>query len=207
MGSLAEVVFVVEAALVATRATCPCCGHRSLPAGPGAFEVCPICLWEDDGTPDGPYGVGGPNGYSLVHGQRRYLREHRAHDDSPPHFCARPPRENERRDPAWAPHPDSLRDDLVLGWTDRRQTVDFLRQVAALTGAAFSEADATTVASKLPATDVYQGHSLEWRPSGSSSVIVHAAAAPDDEEVSVRVETGGDARLAERLRELLGNAL
>lgn len=79
--------------------------------------------------------------------------------------------------------------------------------MAALTGAAFSEADATTVTSMLPATDVYQGHSLEWRPSGSSSVIVHAAAAPDDEEVSVRVETGGDARLAERLRELLRDAL
>ena len=101
----------------------PCGGGlpcRSLPVGPGAYEVCPVCLWEDEGSPDGPYGVGGPNGYSLVYGQRRYLREHRAHDDSPPHFCARPAREGEPRDPAWAPHPDILRNDLVLGWSNRR---------------------------------------------------------------------------------------
>ena len=32
-----------------------------------------MCLWEDDGTPDGPYGVGGPNGYSLVY---RWLSTH-----------------------------------------------------------------------------------------------------------------------------------
>jgi hypothetical protein len=164
-------------------------------------------LWEDDGSPDGAYGVGGPNGYSLVHGQRRYLRDRRAHDDSPPRFCARRPREDEPRDPAWAPHPDSLRNDLVLGWRNRRQTVAFLRQVAALTGSVFSEADATTITSKLPATDVYQGHALEWRPSDSSSVIVHLAAASDDEELSVRVGTGGDARLAELLRELLEDAV
>ena len=85
--------------------------------------------------------------------------------------------------------------------------VDFLRQVAALTGSAFSEADATTITSKLPSTDVYQGDSLEWRPSDSSSIIVHVAVAPEDEAVCVRVVTGGDARLAERLRELLEDAL
>lgn len=198
---------MAKAALVATRATCPCCGHRSLPDGPGAYELCPVCLWEDDGTPDGPYGVGGPNGYSLVYGQRRYLRERRAQDDSPPYFCARPPREDEPRDPAWTPHPDSLRNDLVLGWTSRLHSVEFLSHVAALTGAPFSEDDAATITSKLPRTDVYQGHSLEWRPSHSSRVIVHLAAAPGDEDISVRVVTEGDARLAERLRELLENAL
>lgn len=192
---------------MATRATCPCCGHRSLPEGPGAYEICPVCLWEDDGTPDGPYGVGGPNGYSLVYGQRRYLRERRAHDESPPHFRARPPREDEPRDPVWTPHPDSLRNDLVLGWADRLQAVDFLSQVAALTGSPFSEVDAATITSKLPATDAYQGQSLEWRPSRSSRVIVHVAAAPEDDDVSVRVVTAGDARLAERLRELLEKAL
>jgi hypothetical protein len=168
--------------------------------------MCPVCLWEDDGTPDGPYGVGGPNGYSLVYGQRRYLREHRAHDESPPYFRARPPRQDEPRDPAWTPHPDSVRNDLVLGWTSRLHAVEFLSQVAALTGAPFSENDAATVTSKLPRTDVYQGHSLEWRPS-PSRVIVHLAAAPDDEDVSVRVVTEGDARLAERLRQILENAL
>jgi len=169
--------------------------------------MCPVCLWVDDETPDGPYGVGGPNGYSLVYVQRRYLREQRAHDESPPHFCARPPREGEPRDPPSTPHPDSLRNDLLLGWTSRLHSVEFLSHVAALTGAPFSEVDAATITSKLPQTDAYQGHSLEWRPSHSSRVIVHLAAAPGDEDVSVRVVTEGDARLAERLRELLDHAL
>lgn len=189
------------------RATCPCCGHRSLPEGPGAYEVCPVCLWEDDGAPDGPYGVGGPNGYSLVHGQRRYLKQHRAHDDSPPGFRARPPREDEPRDPAWTPHADSLRDDLVLGWAHRQRAVEFLTQVAALAGFSVSDVDVSAVTSNLRATDVYEGRSLEWRPSSSSRVVVTLAAAPEDEDVSVRVTTDGDARLAERLRELLEDPL
>jgi hypothetical protein len=48
---------------------------------------------------------------------------------------------------------------------------------------------------------------LEWRPSSSSRVVVTLAAAPEDEDVSVRVSTDGDARLAERLRELLEDRL
>ena len=192
---------------VATRATCPCCGHRSLPDGPGSYEVCPVCLWEDDGTPDGPYGVGGPNGFSLVYGQRRYLREHRAHNDSPPGFCARPPREEESPDPAWTPHPDSLRNDLVLGWAKRQRVPKFVGQVAALTDSPFSEADAATIASKLPTTNVYQGNFLQWRPRDASGVVAYVAVAPDDDDVTVRVVTEGDANLAARLRELLENAL
>uniref|UniRef100_UPI0013E8D685 CPCC family cysteine-rich protein n=1 Tax=Corallococcus coralloides TaxID=184914 RepID=UPI0013E8D685 len=31
------------------RATCPCCLRRSLPE-PGAFSVCPVCLWENTGS-------------------------------------------------------------------------------------------------------------------------------------------------------------
>jgi hypothetical protein len=198
---------VLKAAVVTTRATCPCCGHRSLPAGPGAYEVCPVCLWEDDGTPEGPYGVGGPNAYSLVYGQRRYLRDRRAHDNSPPGFCVRQPREDEPRDPTWTPHPDSLRNDLVLGWTSRKGTSEFLNQVAALTGAPHNVVDAAAVTSKLRATDVYQGRCFEWRPSDSSGVIVYLAAAPGDEDVTVRVVTDGDAKLAERLREFLEDSL
>jgi hypothetical protein len=205
--SLAQTSHVEQRCGVATRATCPCCGHRSLPDGPGAYEVCPVCLWEDDGTPTGPYGVGGPNGYSLVYGQRRYLREHRAHHDSPPGYSTRPPREDEPRDPDWTPHPDSLRNDLVLGWTSRQQTVTFLSQVAALTGSPFSEADAATIAGRLPATNVYYGKFLEWRPGDSSGVNVQVAVAPGDDDVTVRVDTDGDANLAERLREVLENAL
>lgn len=166
-----------------------------------------MCLWEDDGTPDGPFGVGGPNGYSLVYGQRRYAKEHRAHDDSPPGFCTRPPNEDEPRDPTWVPHPDSLRNDLVLGWSKRQRALEFIGQVAALTGSAFSEAEASTITAKLPATNVYYGKFLEWRPRDSSRIVVYLAVAPGDDDVTVRAETDGDASLAERLRELLENAL
>lgn len=85
------------------RATCPCCGYRTLPE-PAAYEVCPVCLWEDDGGIQPTERHGGPNGISLVEGQARYRREARAHDDAPPHFYARPPNADELKDPSWRPH-------------------------------------------------------------------------------------------------------
>jgi hypothetical protein len=36
---------------VEVRYRCPCCGYRTLDA-PGAFELCPVCWWEDDGQED-----------------------------------------------------------------------------------------------------------------------------------------------------------
>jgi len=31
---------------------CPCCGYRTIEDGPGHFDICPICWWEDDGQED-----------------------------------------------------------------------------------------------------------------------------------------------------------
>jgi hypothetical protein len=28
---------------------CPCCDYRTL-SGPGGYDICPVCFWEDDGT-------------------------------------------------------------------------------------------------------------------------------------------------------------
>jgi len=36
---------------VGVRYRCPCCGCKTLDA-PGAFELCPVCWWEDDGQED-----------------------------------------------------------------------------------------------------------------------------------------------------------
>ncbi|MDO9454505.1 CPCC family cysteine-rich protein [Nocardioides sp.] len=85
-----------------THATCRCCGFRTLQE-PGRYEVCPVCLWEDDGgiSPDQRYG--GPNGISLVEGQVRFQQEGRSADDAPPAFCARRPRADELKDPSWQP--------------------------------------------------------------------------------------------------------
>lgn len=33
------------------RATCPCCGYPTI-EGRGAFEICVLCYWEDDGQDD-----------------------------------------------------------------------------------------------------------------------------------------------------------
>jgi hypothetical protein len=30
---------------MAERVTCPCCGYRTLPDGPGAYEMCEVCGW------------------------------------------------------------------------------------------------------------------------------------------------------------------
>ncbi|MBA3019828.1 CPCC family cysteine-rich protein [Propionicimonas sp.] len=44
-------------------AACPCCGYRTLPER-GAYEICRVCFWEDDGTTD-PDRVSGPNHMTL----------------------------------------------------------------------------------------------------------------------------------------------
>jgi hypothetical protein len=55
--------------------TCPCCGCRTLRER-GAFEMCPVCWWEDDGQGDADADVvrGGPNGeLSLSKARMNYL--------------------------------------------------------------------------------------------------------------------------------------
>lgn len=55
---------------------CPCCGCRTLPER-GAFDICEVCFWEDDGQDDYDADVvrGGPNGsLSLSAARMNYLR-------------------------------------------------------------------------------------------------------------------------------------
>jgi hypothetical protein len=82
-----------------------------LPEGPGAYGVCPVCLWEDDGAP--PWAVDGPNGISLVEGQQRYLATGAAH-----------PADRRR---ARAPRPDEARG---MGWQPLELTEELLARVA-----------------------------------------------------------------------------
>jgi len=81
---------------------CPCCGYRTLREGPGAYDLCPVCFWEDDGFhEDDAASIDGPNGSTLAEGQRRYAR----YGASSPHCLdkVRPPRQDEGRDPQWRP--------------------------------------------------------------------------------------------------------
>ncbi|MCB9891958.1 MAG: hypothetical protein H6833_09950 [Planctomycetes bacterium] len=55
---------------------CPCCGNKTLDER-GAFEICPVCFWEDDGQDDYDADVirGGPNGsLSLTTARTNYRR-------------------------------------------------------------------------------------------------------------------------------------
>jgi hypothetical protein len=53
------------------RFACPCCRHGTL-AERGAYHICPVCFWEDDGDND-PDSVGGPNGdLTLAEARRNY---------------------------------------------------------------------------------------------------------------------------------------
>jgi hypothetical protein len=82
--------------------TCPCCGYRTLPER-GAYDLCPVCWWEDDRAETDAESLDGPNGTTLAEGQRLYARYgasalHGVHK-------VRPPTDDEPRDPAWVPLP------------------------------------------------------------------------------------------------------
>jgi hypothetical protein len=89
---------------VLERVACPCCGYRRLSES-GAYEVCRVCRWEDDGLvstrrPD-RY-TDGPNGISLAEGQRNFRELGAAHPDEV--GTARIPRADEARSPDWRDH-------------------------------------------------------------------------------------------------------
>ncbi|MBS0657880.1 MAG: hypothetical protein JSR82_06485 [Verrucomicrobia bacterium] len=75
---------------------CPCCRHRTLHRR-ARFEVCPVCLWEDDGQDDSDATTvrGGPNGaLSLAAARANYLRVGACHPRHLQHV--RPPQPGER---------------------------------------------------------------------------------------------------------------
>jgi hypothetical protein len=55
---------------------CPCCGRATLPEQ-GAYDICKVCWWEDDGQDNAQADtvMGGPNyGVSLTQGRVNFLR-------------------------------------------------------------------------------------------------------------------------------------
>jgi hypothetical protein len=51
---------------------CPCCGHRTLDER-GAYEICRVCFWEDDGATD-PHAHSGPNHQTLAQARANFRR-------------------------------------------------------------------------------------------------------------------------------------
>ena len=83
--------------------TCPCCGHRTLAYGPGAYEVCSVCNWEDDpAQAERSWSSDGANGISLYEAQQTFSRCGAAHRGSV--NSVRVPRAEEPLDPTWRPY-------------------------------------------------------------------------------------------------------
>ena len=80
----------------AIRCRCPCCRLLTLWSR-NAFQICPVCFWEDDGQDDADADVvrGGPNGgLSLAQARANYARIGASEEDALAHV--RPPTEEER---------------------------------------------------------------------------------------------------------------
>ena len=54
---------------------CPCCGQRTL-SEEGEYEICPVCLWEDDPVQSNkPTYAGGANHISLVKAREDWVKQ------------------------------------------------------------------------------------------------------------------------------------
>lgn len=54
---------------------CSCCNYRTLDDGPGCFDICPVCYWEDDYIQrDDPNYRGGANDISLNEARENYKK-------------------------------------------------------------------------------------------------------------------------------------
>ena len=81
---------------------CPCCGYLVFAEGPGSYDICPICFWEDDNVQlRWPSLSGGANRPSLIESQENF----RAHGAMEARFVGnvRPAGESEERDAQWRP--------------------------------------------------------------------------------------------------------
>ncbi|SHJ46675.1 Cysteine-rich CPCC [Nocardiopsis flavescens] len=96
----------------AGRWPCPCCGYLVLEDGPGMYEICPICFWEDDRAQlRWPLMAGGANRVRLVDAQRHYADHGVCREEDRPHV--RPATDADRREPGFR-HIDLLIDDIEL---------------------------------------------------------------------------------------------
>ncbi|RRB09386.1 CPCC family cysteine-rich protein [Larkinella rosea] len=83
-----------------TKYTCPCCGYRTMDLGPGHYEICPVCFWEDDPIQkQNPNYDGGANKVSLRAGQQNFINFGACEEDM--RVYTRPPNNEELRDVDW----------------------------------------------------------------------------------------------------------
>lgn len=84
------------------RYPCPCCGYEVFSEGPGSYEICPICFWEDDAVQlEFAVNGGGANDASLIEAQRNFA-DFGASEEKVRRYV-RPPSDIDRREAAWRP--------------------------------------------------------------------------------------------------------
>jgi len=99
-----------------TRCPCPCCGYLVFDGGPGSYDVCPICFWEDDAVQlEFATNGGGANKASLVEAQQNFVSFGACEERSKPDV--RRPTEADERDPTW--RRVDLKRDTIGNWADR----------------------------------------------------------------------------------------
>lgn len=92
------------------RYPCPCCGYLVFDEGPGSYDICPICFWEDDLSQlRFAFMAGGANRVSLWDGQRAY--EAIGACEGRLVMYVRHPTDENRRDAGWRPL-DPARDNI-----------------------------------------------------------------------------------------------
>lgn len=85
---------------------CVCCGYLTVDA-PGSYDICPVCLWEDDIVQlRYPMLAGGANPSSLVDAQAFFAATGASHARRTERV--RPPAADEYRDAGWRPLNRSL---------------------------------------------------------------------------------------------------
>ena len=56
------------------KVRCLCCGYRTLDER-GAYQICPVCFWEDDLEQEkNPNDDGGANAVSLIEARNNYMK-------------------------------------------------------------------------------------------------------------------------------------
>ncbi|MEV6810547.1 CPCC family cysteine-rich protein [Micromonospora sp. NPDC051296] len=81
---------------------CPCCGRLTFAGGPGSYEICPVCFWEDDQIQlRWPNWSGGANKPSLIEAQATFARIGVCEERLVRHV--RQPLPDEPVEPGWRP--------------------------------------------------------------------------------------------------------
>jgi hypothetical protein len=84
------------------RYPCPCCGYLVFDDGPGSYDVCPICFWEDDLVQLRFADMaGGANAVSLRERQRNYATVGACEEGAVGYV--RQPTADDQRDAGWRP--------------------------------------------------------------------------------------------------------